>query len=111
MMKNVRNIAALLLVLTGLIHLSLFFDIPQAPEMVPVLVFGILYAVIGALVFRRTKYSAILGIAFPALGILGGLFLLDPKTMDPLVRIFLLLIDLVIIACCVILLLRKETET
>jgi hypothetical protein len=117
-MKNMRNVAALLLVLTGLIHISLYFEMVQAPDSVPlqvpdavlVIVFGVLYTVIGVLLFKKARYSEIAGVVFPALGLLGGLFVIDSESMDNSIRILLLLIDLVILVCCVVLLLRKEPE-
>ena len=107
-MKNLRNIASLLLVLTGLIHISLFFEMTQAPVTIPVLVIGTLFTVTGTLLFKRAKYSGILAIVTASLGIFWGLLVLDTGLLDTPLKILLLLIDLVIVACCVILLLRKE---
>ena len=110
-MKNLRNITALLLVLTGIIHISLFFEMLQAHSSFLLLLLGILYTIAGTLIYRSMGYIAISGIVVPLCGIFTGLFVLGPSYMDKPLNLLLLLLDMVIVVLCVILLLKREPET
>jgi hypothetical protein len=109
-MKAIRYIASVLLIGAGVCHIYLFLQEP-APigGSAIVLTFGIIYFVIGILLFLKIKYSPILGIVFPLLGVIVGSIVFDP-TQGPLLMKILGIVDLVnIILCSVLVWRRKKT--
>lgn len=102
-MKAIRYIAAILFLADGTGHIFLFIQEPSAGNSLVLLAFGILYFVIGILLFLKIKSSSILGIIFPLIGTIVGLVLIDPAELTLLFKI-LGITDAVIIILCSILL-------
>jgi uncharacterized membrane protein HdeD (DUF308 family) len=65
-MKTIRYLAALLMVITGILHVLPVFKEVKDPNALPMLGFGIVYLAIGVLLFLDKKFSRILGIIFSA---------------------------------------------
>ena len=102
-MKAIRYIATILLLAAGVGHISLFIQEPMAGfSAATVLVFGIIYFVAAILLFLKIKYSSIIGIIFPLIGILIGLMAFDPAE-GPLLLKFLGIMDAGVIILCSIL--------
>jgi len=78
-MKAIRYIATIFLLAAGVLHVFFFLQEPRAAGSSAVLVLGIIYLVIGILMFLKTKYSHLLGIIFPLIGLIYGLIAFDPK--------------------------------
>ncbi len=72
-MKNIRYVAALLLIISGVIHIVLYFKTPDDPGIMGVLAFGIIYAAIGLLLLMPNMYAVYLGLIFPIIGIIAVL--------------------------------------
>jgi uncharacterized membrane protein HdeD (DUF308 family) len=106
-MKTIRYVAALLMLLTGVLHIMPMFKSPQDPNAIPMLVFGIVYFVIGVLLIMNLKFAPILGIAFPLIGLGTGFFVVGLKNWTTMLT-FLFVIDAVVVICCIVLLLNKN---
>ena len=109
-MKKIRFLAAALLVITGAWHLALFFKAIDDPASLPLLVFGVAYALTGILLFTPKKIWIYLGLAFPLIGMTSAAIELGIDTFDATMWA-LISIDVVVIVCCAYLLLAKSKST
>jgi len=106
-MRTIRLIAAVLLVITGVWHTVLFLKAPGDPNNFPLLIFGIIYALTGILLFTPKMLWVYLGVIFPLIGITTASIKIGVKNFDSTMTI-LILIDIVVIICCAYLVLRKR---
>jgi len=106
-MKTIRYLAALLLVITGVLHVLPMFKEIRDPNAVPMLGFGIVYFIIGVLLFMDKKFARILGIVFPLIGLGVGFGVVGLKNWDAMLSI-MFIIDAVVVIGCLILLLDKN---
>jgi len=105
-MKNIRYVAAMLLIISGVLHIVLYSRTPHDPGIMGVLVFGIVYAAIGLLLFMPNRYALYLGLIFPIIGLIAALVKMGIDNLDYMM-ILLLLIDIVVIICCAYLLIYR----
>jgi uncharacterized membrane protein HdeD (DUF308 family) len=105
-MKNIRYVAAMLLIISGVLHIVMYFKTPHDPGIMGVLIFGIIYAAIGLLLFMPNIYALYLGLLFPIIGIVTALVKIGIDNLGYLM-ILLLLIDIVVIICCAYLLINR----
>ena len=101
-MKAIRNIATILLLSTGVLHVFLFIQEPRATGSAAVLVFGIIYFIIGIILFLKMKYSHFLGIIVPLIGIIFGLVAFDLGDMSPLMKVLGIIETAIIILCSIL---------
>ena len=106
-MKTIRYFAALLMLVTGVMHLLPVFKVPRDPNALPMLAFGIAYLSIGVLLILNKEYSRVLGIVFPLIGLAVGFFMIGLKNWDSMLTI-MFLIDAVVVICCIALLLDRN---
>lgn len=106
-MKTIRYFAALLMLLTGVLHVLPMFGEPQDPNALPMLAFGIVYFAVGVVLILKIRFSEILGIIFPLTGLGTGFFVVGLKNWDTMLSI-MFIIDAIVIMCCIILLLNKN---
>jgi hypothetical protein len=108
-MKTIRYFAAVLMLVTGGMHILPMFTTPKDPNALPMLGFGIVYFTIGVLLILNKKIAEILGIVVPLAGLAIGFFKIGLKNWDTMLTI-MFIIDAVVIICCIFLLLnRKKT--
>ncbi len=105
-MRSIRYIAALLLILTGVLHAQSVFTVQQDAHTLPLLAFGIVYFTIGIMLMRDMKISAALGIIFPLLGIGTGFFVIGLQNWTTMLGI-LFAIDAIVVLCCIVLFIKK----
>ncbi|MGE5457384.1 MAG: hypothetical protein ACM3RX_03435 [Methanococcaceae archaeon] len=67
-MKTIRILAGILLLITGILHAVLYVQTPDDPGIIGVLVFGIIYGIIGLLLFNNKVYPLYLGSIIPLIG-------------------------------------------
>jgi len=106
-MKTIRILAGILLLITGVLHAILYIKTPDEPGMIGYLVFGIIYACIGILLFTRNIYPVYLGLIFPLIGFIISLI----KFGFPIfisIDTLLYVIDIVVIICCVMLVMKRK---
>ncbi len=106
-MKTIRCVAALLLVITGVMHVLPMFKEVRDANALPMLGFGIVYFTIGVLLFMDKKYASILGVVFPLIGLGVGFGVVGLKNWDVILSI-MFIIDAVVAIGCLILLLNKN---
>jgi len=106
-MKSLRYLAALLLILTGVLHmLAVFMDKP-VPYSWAVFVFGIIYFTVGVLLIANTTFSTLLGVVFPLIGLGTGVFMIGLKNWTVMLD-FLFFVDAIVAICCFAILLRRN---
>jgi len=105
-MKNIRYLAALLLVITGVLHIAGYITAPHDPGSLGMLAFGIIYGVTGLLLFTPRKYAVYMGLIFPIIGMTIAIIKFGVKDLGYMMTL-LLLIDVVVIVCCAYLLLSR----
>jgi len=105
-MRTIRFFAALLLLLTGIMHVFPMFKEVKDPNAIPMLGFGIVFLAIGILLFMDKKFSRILGIIFPLIGLGVGFGVVGLKNWDTMLTI-MFIIDVVVAVCCLILFLNR----
>jgi len=103
MKKLLRFLAALLMLISGVWHTVLFI---KSPESVPLLVFGILFAIIGIVLFMSGKIGLYLGL-LPITGICAALIAVGLRNFD-FSMVVLVIIDIVVISICLYLILSKK---
>jgi uncharacterized membrane protein HdeD (DUF308 family) len=106
-MKNIRYLAAILLIIAGVLHIVLYFKTPHDPGIMGVLAFGVIYAAIGLLLLMPNRYAVYLGLIFPIIGIISALVMIGIHNLG-YTMILLLLIDIVVIICCGYLLINRS---
>jgi hypothetical protein len=108
-MRAVRNFAAMLMVLAGVLHAVYCFRAPADPNAVPMLVFGVIYFITGILLALNLRFSALMGMIFPLAGMGAGVVAIGPGNLDVML-IFLFAIDAVVILCCTALFLKRKKQ-
>lgn len=106
-MKTIRFLAAILLVITGVWHIALFFKASGDLDSLPLLIFGIIYVLIGIFLFTPKKLWVYLGLILPLIGMTMAIVKLGLKNFD-LTMWVLILIDVAVIICCGYLILRRK---
>ncbi len=104
-MKPIRYFAALLMLFTGGMHVVPIFKMPDDPNSLPMLGFGIAYLLVGVLLILNRKLGPILGIIFPLAGLGIGFFKLGVSNWTTMLTI-MFIIDAVVVVCSIILLLN-----
>jgi uncharacterized membrane protein HdeD (DUF308 family) len=106
-MKTIRYFAGILMLITGLLHVMPMFSETRDPNALPMLAFGIAYFVTGVLLVLNKKFSPIMGIAFPLIGLATGFFVVGLKNWNTMLTI-MFLIDAVVVICCIVLLMNRN---
>ncbi len=106
-MKQIRILAGILLLITGVLHIVLYIKDPNVPASIGLLMFGIIYAVIGILLFDRNTYPLYLGLIIPLIGMTLSIIKFGIPELISLLALFKL-IGLIVIICCGYLLLSRN---
>ena len=106
-MKAIRLFVALLLVATGVLHLVLYVKAPSEPASLGMLVFGIIYAATGLLLFTKKMLAVYAGLSFPLIGMTSAIIKFGIKDLVSMMTL-LLLIDVIAIGCCAYLILNRR---
>jgi len=106
-MKQLRYLAACLMVITGILHVIPIFKGIEDPNALPMLAFGIGYLVIGLLLFLNKLIGKILGVLLPLIGLGIGFFKIGFENWDAMLSV-MFLIDAIVVISCIILLLKKN---
>jgi hypothetical protein len=106
-MKSIRLLAGILLLITGILHVVLYIKDPNVSGSIGLLIFGIIYAVIGILLFNREIYPLYLGLIIPLIGMTLSIIKFGIPDLISLLALFKL-IGIIVIICCGYLLLNRK---
>lgn len=106
-MKPIRLLAGILLLVSGALHIVAYFQAPESPGSIPVLAFGIIYMIIGVLLFNRRKYPLYLAIIVPFIGMTLSLIKFGIPGLISLSALFKVL-EIVAIICCILILVKSR---
>jgi uncharacterized membrane protein HdeD (DUF308 family) len=109
-MKTIRFLAGTLLLISGILHIFAYFQAPDSPGSIPVLAFGIIYMIVGFLLFNRKKYPIYLAIIVPGIGMTLSLIKFGIPELISLSALFKGL-EIIAIVCCIVFLIKsKKTQ-
>lgn len=106
-MKTTRLLAGILLLVSGALHIVAYFLAPDSSGSIPVLAFGVIYMIIGALLFIRKKYPLYLAVIIPLVGMTLSLIKFGIPGLISLSALFKVL-EIIAVACCLIILFKKQ---
>jgi uncharacterized membrane protein HdeD (DUF308 family) len=106
-MKSIRLLAGILLLITGILHVVLYIKDPNVLGSIGLLIFGIIYAVTGILLFNRKIYPLYLGLIIPLIGMTLSIIKFGIPDLISLLALFKL-IGIIVIICCGYLLLNRK---
>ena len=106
-MKQIRYLAASLMLLTGVLHFIPLFTNFEGPNTLPMLAFGIGYLAVGYLLFKHKPIGTFLGVFLPLVGLGAGFLKIGFTNWDAFLTV-LFAIDAIVVACCVLLLNKKK---
>jgi hypothetical protein len=106
-MKTIRLVAGVLLVITCVLHFIMYNKMQDEPGAIGLIVFGIIYGIIGVLLFTRKMYPVYLGLVIPLIGLIIALIKFGVPELVSL-ETSLHLIDIVVIVCCAILIAKQK---
>jgi uncharacterized membrane protein HdeD (DUF308 family) len=99
-MKTIRLLAGFLLLISGVLHFVVYFQAPQNPGSIGILVFGLIYCITGLLLFNRRKYPLYLGIFVPFIGMTLSLIKFGIPEVISLSALFKFLEIIAVVICC-----------
>ena len=108
-MKTIRYLTAFLLLITGVLHVLPMFSAQHDPNALPMLIFGIVFFAVGVLLLLDIKYSKVLGVICPLVGLGTGFFVVGFKNWDTMLSI-MFIIDAIVAICCIYMLLYKNKD-
>ena len=106
-MKTIRLVPAVLLVITCVLHFIMYNKMQDEPGAIGLIVFGIIYGIIGVLLFTRKMYPVYLGLIIPLIGLIIALIKFGVPELVSL-ETALHIIDIVVIVCCAIILAKQK---
>ena len=108
-MKTIRYMAALLMLISGIWHVVLYFKVPEYHFLL-ILVFGVVYFVTSLLLFVTKKIGGYFGLTFPLIALVGTVVQTsDLKSLNLTAKILLLIAVVVVVCCAYLILARKKT--
>ena len=105
-MKSIRTLAAILLLISGALHAIVYFQAPENPGSIPILSFGVIYFIVGLLLFNKKKYPLYLGIILPLIGMTLSLIKFGMPELISMSFLFKVL-EIIAVVCCCMLLIKK----
>jgi hypothetical protein len=106
-MKTMRLLAGLLLLVSGILHIIVFFQAPDNSESIGVLGFGVIYCITGLFLFNKKKHPVYLGIFVPLIGMTLSLIKFGIPELISMLALFKLL-EIIAVGCCCYLLISKK---
>jgi uncharacterized membrane protein HdeD (DUF308 family) len=106
-MKAIRLLAGSFILLSGILHVYLYFKSPGDPGSIGIMVVGLIYVITGLLLFSSKKYTLYLGIAIPLIGMTLSFIKFGVPELFSLSAFFKVL-GVAAIALCSIVLFKKQ---
>jgi hypothetical protein len=110
-MKTIRLFAGLFLIVNGILHIYEYINRSPNPGSIGVLAFGLIYILVGVLLFNKKSYPVYLGLIVPIVGMTLSIIKFGIPELISLSALFKLIGLMVIICCAYILINRKKLNT
>lgn len=107
-MKTVRNLAGILLLITGILHFVMYIQSPEEPGIIGVLVFGIIYSIIGLLLFNKKLYPLYLGLFIPLIGMTLSIIKFGIPELMSMLALFKVIGLAAVVLCLYLIIKRKK---
>jgi uncharacterized membrane protein HdeD (DUF308 family) len=108
-MKTIRLLAGVLILISGILHIVVYLQAPNNSGSIPVLSFGVLYLIVGSLLFNRKKYPVYIAIILPLIGMTLSLIKFGIPELISLSALFKVL-EIIAVLCCIVLLTKRQSE-
>jgi uncharacterized membrane protein HdeD (DUF308 family) len=109
-MKTIRPLAGLLLLISGILHIIVYFQATHNPGSIGILGFGVIYCATGLLLFNKKKYPIYLGIFVPLIGMTLSLIKFGIPELISMSALFKLL-EIIAVGCCCYLLINNKIKS
>jgi uncharacterized membrane protein HdeD (DUF308 family) len=109
-MKKIRLLAGLLLFVSGILHIIVYFQAPENPGSIGILGFGVIYCLTALLLFNKKVYPIYLGIFVPLIGMTLSLIKFGIPELISMSALFKLL-EAIAVGCCCYLLINKKSKS
>ncbi len=106
-MKTIRLLAGIMLVVSGILHAVAYFQAPESPGSIPMVAFGIIYLIIGVLLFNTKRYPLYLAVIVPLVGMTLSLIKLGIPELISFLALFKVL-GIIAVVCCLIILFKSQ---
>jgi uncharacterized membrane protein HdeD (DUF308 family) len=106
-MKTIRQIAGLLLLLNGVLHIVEYINTSNNPGGIGILVFGVIYIISGILLFNKKLYPVYLGLIIPIIGMTLSIIKFGVPELISLSALFKV-IGLIVVCCCGYILVNRK---
>jgi hypothetical protein len=110
-MKTIRLFAGLFLILNGTLHIFEYLNRYPNPGSIGILAFGLIYILVGLLLFNKKSYPVYLGLIFPIVGMTLSIIKFGIPELISLSALFKLIGLIIITSCTYILINRKKLNT
>jgi uncharacterized membrane protein HdeD (DUF308 family) len=107
MMKTIRKLAGFFILISGILHVYLYFKSTGNPGSLGILVVGFIYCVTGLLLFNSRRYPLYLGLAVPLIGMTLSLIKFGIPELISLSALFKVL-GIIAVVCCIVLLVKSK---
>jgi len=107
--RTIRKIAALLLMINGVLHMVEYINTSTNSGSVGILAVGIIYIITGLLLFNKKTYPVYLGVIIPITGMTLSIIKFGVPELISLSALFKL-IGITVIICCGYLLVKGKTK-
>lgn len=109
-MKTIRILAGLLLLVTGILHIMMYIQTPDNPGIIGVLAFGVIYCIIGILLFNKKEYPLYLGLIIPIIGMTLSIIKFGIPALFSMLALFKV-IGIVAVFLCGYILIKQKKKT
>jgi hypothetical protein len=110
-MKTIRRLAGLFLILNGILHIIDYLNISKSAGSIGILAFGLVYIIVGVLLFNKKLYPVYLGIIIPIIGMTLSIIKFGIPELISLSALFKVIGIIVIICCSYVLVNRRRLNT
>lgn len=109
-MKTIHYLAGILLLLTGILHIVMFVQQHEDPDVTGILIFGIIYTVIGLLLFTKKIYPLYLGLIVPVIGMTLSIIKFGLPELLSMLALFKVIGLIAVILCGYLILKTRQTS-
>jgi uncharacterized membrane protein HdeD (DUF308 family) len=106
-MRPFRILAGILLFVSGVLHIVAYLKALEGLGSIPVLTFGVIYMIIGILLFNRKKFPVYLAIIVPLIGMTLSLIKFGIPELISLSALFIVL-EIIAVVCCFVFLFKSR---